>query len=163
MYLHDSQYEHAHAFSQKRTPSLLVDFSLDSLMYFVLIEHNADSHIAQLFVAKSWYPKWSLGWNSESWWPKFRFRFKWAAWKETCDNHSGFWFPNWRPFGVSSFQERAVPEHTSLLSTRKPQTLNPFPFAKETCDNTHQFGSHFSGNGLYLVENMRAWKIGQGT
>jgi len=49
-------------------------------------------------------------WNikrNPRWW-KLKSFFKWAVWKETCDDHQGFRCVFWWPFRVSSSRQRIV-------------------------------------------------------
>ena len=46
---------------------------------------------------------------------KLKSLFKWAVWKETCDDHRGFRFVFRWPFRVSSSRERAVQWASSLV------------------------------------------------
>jgi len=45
--------------------------------------------------------------------------FKWAIRKETCGDYSGFWFPFWWPFELSTLRERAVWIHRNRPHTKK--------------------------------------------
>ena len=50
-------------------------------------------------LSNRWDPKWSLEFKTKLWVVKGRLKFmslfKWAVWKETCENHSSGW-QNWR-------------------------------------------------------------------
>jgi len=57
---------------------------------------------------RRWDSKCSSKPNRNPRWSKFMSLFKWAVWKETCDDHRGFRFAFRWPFRVSSSRKRAI-------------------------------------------------------
>ena len=87
-------------------------------------------------------PRWSMSMSL----------FKWAIWKETCDDHRGFCFAFQWPFRVSSSRERAVWKDWVIaglffkwaIEKRPVMTIEDFVLHS----NDH-FESRLLGNGLY--------------
>jgi len=91
--------------------------------------------------------------------------FKWAVWKETCDDHRGFRFPFRWPFRVLSFREQAVHTHWSQVSFKRliwkqtwVLTIEEFDFGSKD-----YFESYLCGNRLCAHIESRTFICGRGS